>query len=358
MAEEGQLLPDGSRLVHIGPQKTGSTAIQVALKALGPRLLEHGAAYVNSGATHRPRRAVWAMGITGRPAGAARPPIKFWTQFVELVETAPAARVCVSNEDFGRATPRQVGRVVGDLGGERVHVLAVARNLDSYLPSQWQERVKAGDERTYEAWLRTVLDTSGQPNWDRRNVWYSHDIRALVERWISVVDPDRFTLVVGDESDRRQLPRTFERMLGLPDGFVVPNPSRSNRGLSWAETELLRSTNEVLEERGCPQRKRRDLLIAIVLDMQERPLPDGPKSPPLPDWAAERLRELSDARVEEVRSLAARGVHLVGDPELLRMSPDTAVATPPLPAPTVDLDIASQALASALLAGLPDAPVG
>lgn len=356
MTAEGQLLPDGSRLVHIGPHKTGSTAIQVALNSLGPRLLEHDAAYVTTGGTYRPRKAGWAMGVRGRPSGSTKPPMKHWKRFVEAVAAAEAARVCVSNEDFGRATPRQVMRVVEDLGGERVHVLAVARRLDRYLPSQWQERVKAGDERPYETWLRVVLDTdSPDPDWDRRNVWYSHDVRALVDRWVEVVGPDRFTLVVADEADHSQLPRTFESMLGLPTGFVVPDPSRSNRGLSWAETELLRSTNEILEERGCPRPQRRPLLVRGVLhDMQARPLPGGPKSPPLPDWAADRIRELSDRRVDDVRALAARGVHVIGDPDLLLMPPDTAVATPPLSPPPLDLEIASEALASALLAGLPE----
>jgi hypothetical protein len=357
MTAEGQLLPVGSRLVHIGPHKTGSTAIQVALDSLGARLAEHGAAYVTTG-SYRPRKAGWSLGVRGRPSGSVKPPIRHWKRFVEAVAAADAPRVCVSNEDFGRATPRQVARVVEGLGGDRVHVLAVVRRLDRYLPSQWQERVKAGDERGYEAWLRVVLDTDDpEPDWDRRNVWFSHDVRALVERWVEVVGPDRFTLVVADEADHGQLPRTFETMLGLPAGFVVPDPSRSNRGLSWAETELLRSTNEILEERGCLRAQRRPLLVRGVLeDMQARPLPDGPKSPPLPDWAAERLRELNDVRVADVRALAARGVQVVGDPELLRMPPDTAVAAPPLPAPDVALEIAAQALASALLAGLRDEP--
>jgi hypothetical protein len=355
MTAEGQLLPTGSRLVHIGPHKTGSTAIQVALNSLGDRLSEYDVAYVTTGGTYRPRKAGWALGVRGRPSGSVRPPMKHWRRFVEAVAATDAARVCVSNEDFGRATPRQVVRVVNDLGGDHVHVLAVARRLDRYLPSQWQERVKAGEERSYDAWLRVVLDTgSPDPDWDRRNVWYAHDVRALAQRWVEVVGPEQFTLVVADESDHGQLPRTFESMLGLPVGFVVPDPGRSNRGLSWAETELLRSTNEVLEEQGCLRPQRRPLLVRVVRDLQARPSPGGAKSPPLPDWAAERIRDLGDRRVEDVRALAGRGVHVVGDPELLRMPPDTEVATPPIAAPPLDLEIASHALASALLVAVPE----
>ena len=354
----GPAVPEGTRLVHIGPHKTGSTAIQVALHAAHDRLAEHGVAYVTMG-SYRPRMAGWAVGLPG-PSGVAPPPIKHWRRFVRAVDAAGAPRVCVSNEDFGRATPDLIPRLVADLGGERVRVVAVARRLDRYLPSQWQERIKAGDARSYDEWLHAVLDTGGpRRNWDRKNVWFSHDVRALVERWTGVVRPDRFTLIVGNEDDHSVVPRTFEALLGLPEGFVVPDPSRSNRGLRWAETELLRESSQVLEERGVLQPQRRLLLMkSVVPSMQARATPPGPKSPPLPDWAAERIRALSDQRVADVRALADAGVHVVGDPELMRMPTDVPVVAPPLPQPDLDLSVAAEALASALALGVepPDEP--
>src|SRR3954454_2542682 len=242
MTTAGAAVPEGTRLVHIGPHKTGSTAIQVALHTARDRLAEHWVGYFTTRG-YRPRKAGWALGIRGRPNGSPRPPIRHWRRLVAAVEAADAARGCVSNEDFGRATAPQIARLVKDLGGDRVRIVAVARRLDRFLPSQWQERVKAGDERTYEEWLRVVLDTDDPGlDWDRRNVWFSHDVRALVGRWTAVVGPERFTLIVSDESDRTLIPRTFETLLGLPKGFVVPDPSRSNRGLSWAGAELLRWT--------------------------------------------------------------------------------------------------------------------
>ena len=351
MTPAGSTIPEGARLVHIGPHKTGSTAIQVALHSAHQQLAEHGVAYVTTGG-YRPRKAGWALGVRGRPSGTSKPPLKHWRRFVEAVETADAARVCVSNEDFGRATPEQVSRVVDDLGGERVRVVSVVRRLDRYLPSQWQERVKAGDHRTYDEWLRVVLDTDNPaPDWDRRNVWYSHDVRALVERWLAEVEPDRYTVVLSDETDHSVLPRTFEALLGLPEGLVVPDPSRSNRGLTWAETELIRSANSLLEQRGVARPQRRRLLSSGVhKEMQERPTPSGPKSPPLPDWAAERLRDLGDQRVKDLQGLGERGVHLVGDPDLMRMPTDVDTAPTPLPTPAIDLATSAAVLASALAA--------
>jgi hypothetical protein len=147
------------------------------------------------------------------------------------------------------------------------------------------------------------------------------------------------------------LPRTFEDMLGLPEGFVVPDPTRSNRGLSWAETELLRSVNRLLEDRGVDRPRRRRLLtVGVLREMQARPAPPGPSSPPLPEWVADRLRDLSDRRVADLKILGERGVHLVGDPELMRTPSDVRVtATPPTP-PAIDLGTAAATLASALAA--------
>jgi len=281
--------------------------------------------------------------------------MKHWKRFVGAVEATEAGLVCVSNEDFGRATPRQAARVVEDLGGDRVHVVAVARRLDRYLPSQWQERVKAGDERGYDEWLRVVLDTDDPtPDWDRHNVWFSHDVRALAERWVGVVGPDRFTIIVLDESDRGQLPRTFEQMLGLPEGLVVPDTSRSNRGLSWAETELVRATSELLAEAGWERpRRRRAIGPTVLRDMAARAAPGGPTSPPVPEWAAPRLRALSDQRVADLHLLAGRGVHLVGDPELMRMPADAPVAgtgAAGAAVPTLEIEVAARALAAVLVA--------
>ena len=113
--------------------------------------------------------------------------MKHWKQLVREVADAGDQRVCVSNEDFGRATPRRSAAGRG-LGGDGVHVVAVARRLDRYLPSQWQERVKAGDRRSYDDWLRVVLDTTDDEfAWDRKNVWFSHDIGDLVARWVADV---------------------------------------------------------------------------------------------------------------------------------------------------------------------------
>lgn len=313
------LLPRGARLIHIGPQKTGTTAIQVALSGARETLAEHGAFYPAGG--NRRRRAGWELGLPdGRPIGSDLPR---WNRLVGEVREAGEARVCVSNEDFARAVPEQAARIVADLGGEDAHVVAVARRLDAYLPSQWQEQVKAGVTRSFENWLRIVLDPEDNRHHARWNVWMGHDVEALVERWLELVPPDRFTLVIADEEDHSLLPRTFEALLGLPEGLLRADPGRSNRGLTWAEVELVRSLRKALRGTAWPREEFQRLVVDKLKGL-DAPA-GGPRTPWLPDWAHDRVLELSDARVASVRRLPVR---VVGDPEHLRVAPHRAGQKP------------------------------
>ncbi len=350
MPSASLLLPEASRLIHIGPHKTGSTAIQVALQEAGGTLEQHGAFYA-TGPRHRPDKAGWALGLKGRPAGTGQPPIERWHSLVRKVADAGERRVCVSNEDFGRATAEQASRIVDDLGGDRVHVVAVARRLDRYLPSQWQERVKAGDRRGFEDWLRVVLDLDNPDySWDRLNVWHAHDLASLVGRWVDVVGPERFTLIASDEQDRALLPHAFEDLLGLPQDTLKPNPQRSNRGLSWAETEMVRATNQHCAEAGWSRAERRRFVKGGVLrELQSRPTPPGPRNPPLPGWALEQVRRLSEQRVAQVREL---GVRVVGDLDALRVPDSVTAVDGPVELPEVDVAVAGAAIAAVMRVAL------
>jgi hypothetical protein len=306
------LLPAGARLIHVGPQKTGTTAIQVAMASAREEMAAHGVFYPPG--PYRRRKASWALGLPGAPRGRAFP-IRHWEQLVAEVREADAVRACVSDENFARAEAPVVERIVTELGGPEVHVVAVARRLDRLLPSVWQERVKSGHAGDFETWLGRLLgdDPTDRERWD---VWQGHDVVGLVERWTQYVDPDRFTLVIGDEADHDQLFRVFSAMLGLPPGVLVPDPNRSNTGLSWSELEVLRALRVLYAENGWPTEHFGEKLRPIVSSLRARPAtPSGPRTPPLPAWARARIRELSDARAAAVATLPVR---VIGDPQSLR----------------------------------------
>jgi len=310
------LLPERAVLVHIGPYKTGTTAIQSSLHEHRAELLEHGVTY--PGSYHRQMRPSWALLGRSR-VGEALVPEREWDAMVDEVRAAPG-RVVVSSEDFASARAPHIRKLVDDLGAARVHVLIVARRLDKLLPSAWQERVKSVNEtRTYDTWLREVLapEPSGSA---ARTFWHNHGLQSLVERWRDALPDDRLIVLVNDEEDRRLQPSTFEGLLGLPEGVLSPGP-HTNTSLSMERIELCRQVNVAVEARGwVGSRKLNGPRRALLAGLRSAPLRDFETLiPPLPGWAGPRLVELSD---ERARSVAESGVRVLGDPELLRYTPD------------------------------------
>ncbi len=187
----------------------------------------------------------WAvLGYT--PRGRTPVSIDVWDAFAAKVrqQASLGSRVCVSTEDFGSASTSSAERIATDLGGDRVHVIAVARRLDRLLPSQWQERIKSHDTLTYEAWLERVLGDDAHDR-EHRRFWDSHDLTRMFDRWQPVVGSKRFGFLILDESDPRCLNDAFERLLNLPRGLLEVPPS-ANASLSANATELLRRVNDSL----------------------------------------------------------------------------------------------------------------
>ncbi len=336
------LLPEGACLLHIGPYKTGSTAIQASMHGAREQMLEHGVLYPGTG--HRATRAGWGL-IGQTPRGRRAATIAEWEALVDEVRGAPELRVCVSTEDFGRVGPKHVARIVDDLGPDRLHVLAVVRRLDRLLPSQWQQRAQSFHSLTYEEYLREVLaERLEHPS--ARAFWASHRVEATVDRWLAQLGAERFTLLVADESDRDLLPRTFEAMLGLPAGLLRAD-GRSNPSLTYNGIELLRRVNEEFAAHEWPDRLYRQMVQSGMVGAV-RHAPRSPHDvpiPTLPAWAEQRVTELSAARAAAVAALPVR---VVGDPRQLATvepGPGAASASPPA---SIGMDAAVAAVGGAL----------
>jgi hypothetical protein len=334
------LLPPDAVLVHVGPYKTGTTALQTTLHAHRRVLEEHDVTY--PGTHHRQMRPSWAL--VGRSRlGNDVVPLAEWHAMVAECRAA-RGRVMISSEDLSSASPDQARTLVGDLGPGRVHVLLVVRRLDRLLASSWQERVKSVNEtRSYDEWLREVLV---QPESSAAEIFWGHQsVARQVALWRSVLPAERMTLLVADEGDHLLLPWVTEQLLGLPPGAlaVVSSP---NTSLSWNRAELVRGVNSGVARGRWGERLHRRLVYAgLVSGLQQAPgRPDDVPIPPVRQWADERLRELTEQRVREV---AESGVRVVGDPGLLRLpeSPDAAVQGVPV---TVSIDAAVAGLTGLL----------
>ncbi|WTR22535.1 hypothetical protein OHA95_17270 [Streptomyces canus] len=128
-------LPAGTSLLHIGPHKTGTTAIQGALFAAKGLLPGHGVVFPAH--SRHPMEA--ALAACARPAmlGDTAPTEKHWTRLLDQVGATGGKTSVISSEFFADAEDDDtIARIVEQLGGEGVHVLVTLRPLVRIMPSQ------------------------------------------------------------------------------------------------------------------------------------------------------------------------------------------------------------------------------
>jgi hypothetical protein len=317
-------VPPGHVLLHIGPHKTGSTALQSALFTRREELASYGVVY--PGRWRRLVRQGRAL-MDWAPRGQEVPPISVWDDFaaeVRAIADRGEQRVCLSSEDFGRLRDSgKCAKLVADLGADRLHVVAVARAYHRVLPSHWQERIKAFLTLPFEEWVREMLEGDPEDH-NVRSFWTYHDSRWMTSVWLEHLPPDRFTLIVSDDSDRSLLTRTFEALLGLPDGFLDVDVE-SNASLSNSSLELLRRLNDEFTKRDWPDELHRELvtkgLVPAVAGVG-RPAGDD-EIPNLPAWALPVVEARTARRIEAIE---ASGVNVVGDLARLRLPVDYRAA--------------------------------
>jgi hypothetical protein len=349
MTDRPLLLQAGTRLLHIGPHKTGTTAIQGALHLARERLAAEGISYAG------PDRQVLqpALAITGRPPllGGRQPDMTHWNDLVREIRETSAGRVVASSEFFADAGQSAIRRIVGELGGPRVHVVVTLRPLTRILPSQWQQYLQNGFRMPYQEWLEGILRQP--PRTPTPGFWYRHRHDKLVSRWAAVAGTQNLTVIVVSESDRVMLLRTFEQMLGLPGGFLMPEEGVPNRSLTLAEAEVVRLLNEEFKrQEWAPRYYARFMRYGAVEQMKtaHRPLPGEPRIT-TPPWAQERAAEIG---AEMARNIGASGVRIVGDISALGLlSADLPVTEldPGLAAPLIPAQAAAQAVLGAFIAG-------
>jgi hypothetical protein len=343
------LLEPGSRLLHIGPHKTGTTAIQGALHLARERLAAEGVVYPGRG-----RQPLWpVLAVTGQPAlrGGPRPEVSYWDNLVREVHAAGDQRVVLSSEFFAEADDATARRVIADLGGARVHVVVTLRSLTRILPSQWQQYLQNGFHFRYLEWLEGIL--SDPPQTPTSGFWRRHRHDALVMRWAAENGPENLTVIALDESDRLMLLRVFESMLGLPGGFLVPEERAANRSLTVAEAELVRLLNEEFSRRAWPHRDyARFMRYGAVEHMKaaRQPAPDESRIA-TPAWALARAAEIG---AEMANNIEALGVDIVGDISSLGKlpgdGPDPAADDESAPL-LVPVEAAARATLGAFIAG-------
>lgn len=299
------LLPDDTRLVHIGPHKTGTTTLQGAFHLARREAAKQGVHY--AGPNRQPTHA--AQAIAAMREGAEPPGIRAWRHLVGEVMKAKEPRVVISSEWFADARREGIRRVAMDLDQARVHVAVTLRPLGRILSSQWQQLAQAGWSLPYDRWLEAIFHNPAGT--DGARFWQRHAHDRLIERWAEVFGPDRLTVVVADDRDRGALLRAFERLTGLRHGTLVAPDDRQNRSMTAAEIDLVRALHMALRELGIDSPTRLNLVLFGVAGQLKLRWPDAAEARiETPRWALEESATVARAAVTAIRS---SGVRAIGD---------------------------------------------
>ena len=356
------ILPEGARLLHIGPMKTGTTALQAAARRQRRKLLDHGLRYPGKGLNHRaPIGALFGWNVhqaqrdgplnaKAGPHTGGVPPQEKWDQLKAEIDAESARRVLVTHELISRATTRQARQLVDELDPDRVHVAITLRAPAAILPSLWVQRLKAaGETQPLDDWVAQIYgENLGQKM--PKGFHRGHDQAELVARWADIVGPEKVTVVVADKTRPSLLTDTFESLLGLPAGELAHDPTDQhsvNRSLTAVEAELFRRLNITLRDEGVNwntyQKLDRNGAIRRLLD--QRHPPDEEPRLRLPTWAAKAARQDGE---QFARCIRQSGVRVVGDLDNLHVEPP---ATEQANVDQLPIDIGVDALAGALIAG-------
>jgi hypothetical protein len=317
--------------VHVGPHKTGSTYLQMALQRNKRALADDGVLF--PGRRFSEQRRIIHQLIHGTVDQAT--PQRTWTDLVAEVRRWEGELAVLSQEGLGGASPAVIKNVVESFAGLEVHVVYAARDITKVLPGAWQTRMRNGHSESWKEYLRAA---HGDADWDPR-LWAGLDPRLALPKWEEHVARERIHVLVvpptGSPDDL--LWQRFCTVLGLDAGRYSLEERRLNQSLGSAETEVLRRVNlrvaGNLDRRGY-ERFVQPLVIRRVLI--QRP---NQQRYALPAEEHKWVRSLTEEMIEFVRD---RGYPVTGDlADLLPVEPSDSVRAPD----EVDVDAALDAAA-------------
>lgn len=283
----------GEVLVHVGPRKTGTTALQASL-ALGDQSMR------SLGYFLVPRNLQRARATKGVIDPAKR---SLWkSALAELELRGDTGRGLISDESLHRFTPEQARRLIDDLGGsDRVRILITNRPLAKALPSLWQQHVKRGWMRQpLTEWIEMLL---GDPE---NEIWREQRLDQYLQKW-SLAVPEEQIAVLPLGYGPSDLLSDFEQLVGLPTSTL--QRVRRNESLSVQEAEMLRWRNSCLPEGRIATRNLKR--------------PRGPETQHgapihLPMWARPQIDEIQD---QVARNVIEGQSYIIGGSDRLLLKP-------------------------------------
>ena len=222
--------------LHVGTNKTGTTALQNALAGHRDLLLQHGLLYPRSAVhanAHHP--IAWQCGFhQGPPPPSALDAAGLAASLKAEIAEHPGATVLLSSEFL--SLPGDIRQLKQLLKPAHFRVIVYLRRHDAWLQSVYMQAVKSVLEprwgRGMQAWLK--LSATG-----RRPMG---QYRELVDDWAKYVDPSDIVVRPFERSQIGDAPHLdLLRAIGFPSAAAaMPGVlKRENESMSWEALTLI-----------------------------------------------------------------------------------------------------------------------
>jgi hypothetical protein len=329
MTKDGSMpapLPPGGLLVHVGPAKTGTTSLQSSFHNNREALAAHDVHYAGS-VRHSSAAIKDLMNVSPR---VDKQPKGIWDRLAAEIRTSTAQRVVLSSEGLAHADAAIADRLLADVGRSPVRVVLTMRPLADMLASSWWQYVQTGKKMPYDEWLDGVLRTDLAGEVVTPNFWRRSRIEKVAGLWVERLGPEAVTLVSLAEQPRDFVQRSFEQLVGLPEGVLVPKEGQTNDSLSYQLAEMVRHFNLITGAEGAgtkqvvTQRQR-----AYNQLKARRDLLTEDRRVETPAWAVEKACGIMAEINDGIRAL---GINVIGDLDALtrpsKPAPETVEPAP------------------------------
>lgn len=255
-------------ILHVGPHKTGSTALQRMLKDSREELAREGIVYPAAGLRTAGHHLV-VLHCQGCPVPFDP------SEFRAEISRSPVS--VISSENFATAPEATLG-IVRELFPDRpVEVFYYLRRLCDLWPSHWQELIKHGLTLSFAEYLMRLTLGRDQPP------WIDADQLTQLTRLARVFGRESLRIVGYDRVEDAGIDVGVDfqtAILGRVKADVMARTTRANPSLLLWQVELIRALNAIHHQRfgSSPN----DALRERVLDHLDKESPT---------WLAE-FREL------------------------------------------------------------------
>jgi len=305
-------------LVHIGGPKTGTTAIQTALAENRDALRRHGILY--PGIEINQQLAIYPLiRIAGYENFVSVDP-SLWQQMVIDINNWKG-HVILSGEALFLSPTEVINEIVENFPSFNVKILITARSGYEIVISHWQESIKAGDTISLKQFTEEIALGPERATLKSLTYWAIAYCGVPIERWSSILGIENIGVQCVDVNQNDATFRDFERIAGIPPKLLGKSSwNPINRSLTYSETELIRTCNEILLNGEDSNHHYSTLEQDIILQILEKaPQVDDPRTR-LPKSFYDSISEFVDHEIEQIVN---SGVRITGDHRLLSRIPET-----------------------------------